>query len=130
MSAERDLFDAYRNWHRLAKAAHQAIQQRNWNFVLECQGIIQKIQPLVSQLTSEARLEWRQRKLDLAAKENQLFTIISELMALLESNQKLLRSVRAKAVSQREQLGQAGLNLKRLQTSYVFTRPSVWTSFS
>lgn len=130
MSAEQALFDAYRKWHRLAKSAQQAIHKRNWDFLLECQGVIRKIQPLISNLTLEARQEWRQRKLDVAAKEELLLAVTAELTTLLESNQKLLRTAQAAALSQREKLGQAGLNLKRLHTSYALTRPSAWTSFS
>jgi hypothetical protein len=62
MSAERALFDAYREWRRVAKAAQRAIHKRDWKFLLECQRIIQGIQPLISSLTREARNEWRLKK--------------------------------------------------------------------
>jgi hypothetical protein len=130
MSAEWALFSAYREWHRLARAGHNAIQKRDWNFLLESQQITRKIQSFIPDLTLQARNEWKERKLDSAAKENELRGIILELMTLLESNKKLLCTARANALSRREKIEQAGRNLKRLQSSYVLERSSVWTSFS
>jgi hypothetical protein len=130
MSAEQALFDAYREWHRLARAAHQAIYKRDWKFLLECQRVSRGIQPLISNLTREARKEWRLQKSNGEVKEAKLRTVISELFGLLESNQKLLQTCQARALSKREELERAGRNLKRLQRSYVLARSSAWTSFS
>jgi hypothetical protein len=130
MNAERALFDAYREWRRLAKAAHQAICKRDWKFLLECQGVVQEIQPLISNLTREARNEWRLKKTDAGVKEKRLRAVISELAGLLESNQKLLQACRAQALAKREKLEEAGRNLKRLQNSYILARSPAWSSFS
>ena len=130
MSAEQALFDAYREWQRLARASQAAICKRNWRFLFECQKIIQKRQPFISNLTREARGEWRQQKTNGAAKEKELNGVISELMKLLESNKQLLQVMRAAALSKREALEQAGRNLKRVQNSYILARSSTWTSFS
>lgn len=130
MSAERELFGAYREWHRLARAGHDAIHKQDWNFLLECQQITRKIQTFIPNLTLQARSEWKERELDSAAKENELRAVILELMKLLESNKKLLSAARKTALSRREKLEQAGQNLKRLQGSYVLERSSAWTSFS
>jgi hypothetical protein len=130
MSAEHALFGAYREWHRLARAGHQAIHKQDWNFLLECQQITSKIQSFIPDLTLQARNEWKEQKLDSAMKENELRTVILELMKLLESNKKLLCAARTTALSRREKLEQAGRNLKRLQSSYVLEHSSAWTSFS
>jgi hypothetical protein len=130
MSAERALFGAYREWYRLARAGHYAIRKQDWNFLLECQQITRKIQSFIPNLTLQARNEWKERKLDSEAKENELRSVILELMKLLESNKKLLCTARAAALSKREKLERAGRNLKRLQSSYVLGQPSAWTSFS
>jgi hypothetical protein len=130
MSAERALFGAYREWHRLAKAGHNAIHKRDWNFLLECQQITRKIQTFIPNLTLEARNEWKEQKLDSEVKEKELRAVILELMKLLESNKELLCSARTTALSRREKLEEAGRNLKRLQNSYVLGHPSAWTSFS
>jgi hypothetical protein len=129
MSAEGDLFEAYSEWHRLAKAGNKAIHKRDWGFVLECQSVTRKIQPSIARLTRQARGEWS-RKADAAAKEKRLGAIIAELMKQLESNKNLLRTARSTALCKRDMLEQAGRNLKRLQSSYAAARPSAWTSFS
>jgi hypothetical protein len=130
MSAERALFSAYREWHRLARAGHNAIHKRDWNFLQECQQLIRKIQSFIPNLTLQARNEWKEQKLDSALKENELRAVIIELMELLESNKQLLCLARENALSRRAKLEQAGRNLKRLQNSYVLAHPSEWTSFS
>jgi uncharacterized protein YhaN len=118
MNAERSLFDAYREWRRLAKACRKAICQRNWAFLLECQGAIRKLQPFITTVTQEARNEWKRSHVDRAAKETELRGVIFELEELAESNKKLLQAARAVALSKREQLERAGRNLRRIQSSY------------
>ena len=130
MSAERALFSAYREWHRLARAGQTAIHKQDWNFLIECQQITRKIQTFIPNLTLRARNEWKERESDCVAKENELRAVILELMKLLDSNKKLLSSARKTALSRREKLEQAGRNLKRLEASYVLERSSAWTSFS
>jgi hypothetical protein len=130
MSAERALFGAYREWHRLARAAHNAIHKRDWEFLLQCQQITGKIQSFIPNLAREARNEWKALKLDSAAKENELRAVILDLMDVLDSNKQLLSAAREAALGHREKIGRAGRNLKRLQTSYVLASPPGWTSFS
>jgi len=130
MSAEETLFRAYGEWYRLAAACHKAASKRDWNFLLECQCLIRKIQPFIPTLTRNARNEWKQHNLNAAEKENELRRVIMELMALLESNRSLLQAARTKAISERYKLERAGRNLKRLESSYVLARPPAWTSFS
>lgn len=129
MSAERALFDAYSEWHRLAKAGNKAIHKRDWDFLLECQTVTRKIRPSIARLTREARDEWKQ-KTDAVVKERRLNAAILELMKQLESNKNLLRTARSMALCKRDMLEQAGRNLKRLQNSYAGARPPAWTSFS
>jgi chromosome segregation ATPase len=130
MSAERALFDAYQKWHRLAKAGHKAICKRDWGFLHDCQNVVREIQPSIARLHEEVRREWKQSKTDYSSKEKKLRALISELKGLLESNQKLLHSVRSVMLAKREKLDQVGRNLRRLQTSYTSPRRSAWTSFS
>jgi hypothetical protein len=130
MSAERALLGAYREWYRLAKAGQNAIQKRDWEFLSQCQQITGKIQSFIPNLAREARNEWKARKLDSVAKENELRVVILDLMKLLESNKRLLCKAQAAALGRREKIEQAGRNLKRLQSSYVLARPPGWTSLS
>ncbi|HEX3624949.1 MAG TPA: hypothetical protein VH280_05910 [Verrucomicrobiae bacterium] len=130
MTSERSLFDAYREWRRLAKACQKAISRRNWAFLSECQNAIKKLQPSITAITQQVRDQWKRSQVDHTAKENQLRTTILELMALLESNKKLLQAARAVAISKREELEITGRRLKRIQGSYSLAQPSAWTSLS
>jgi hypothetical protein len=130
MSAENSLLEAYEEWHRLTEAEGKAIRMRDWNFLLDCQRVIQKLQPVITQLNREVREEWRQTGVDLAAKEKKLRTVISELIEMGRKNKLLIQEAREVAKAERDQLEQASLNLKRLQQSYVAARPAAWVSFS
>ena len=130
MNAERALFDAYRNWRRLARACQKAIGQRNWPFLLRCQGAIKEIQSFTTSATRQVRDEWSRSNADTATKEHELRAIILELKELAESNKKQLQAARATALSRREQLEQVGRNLRRIQVSYGSAQPRVWTRLS
>jgi hypothetical protein len=130
MSAEGALLEAYAEWRRLARAGNKAIRLRRWRFLLECQAAAQKLQPLITRLAREARSEWRQAGADLAAKEKKISRVVLELIEAVESNKSLLQAALEAAKSERQQLEQASLNLKRLQKSYVSVRRPGWTSFS
>jgi len=111
-------------------AVGRAIRLRNWNFLRECQEVIQNLQPQITRLTQEARAEWRQSGTNLATKERELNAIISELIELGRRNRSLLQAARQAVQPERERLEQAGQNLRRLQQSYTVARPAAWTSFS
>jgi hypothetical protein len=130
MSAEQALLNAYAEWHRLTKAEGNAIRLRNWNFLLECQEALKKLQPFISQLNFAARSEWKNSGTDYFEKEKAVHAIVSELIELGRRNQALLKVAREAALAKREQLEQAGRNLKRLQLAYVSARSPAWTSFS
>jgi hypothetical protein len=130
MSAEQTLFEKYREWRRLTVAAGRAIQRRNWDFLGECQELIQKLQSQVTQLTREARDEWAKSGTDLAAKEAELRVVVSGLIELGRRNQERLQAARQAAQAERGRLERAGQNLRLLQQSYAFARPAGWTSFS
>jgi hypothetical protein len=130
MSAEKALLDAYGEWRRLARAASRAIRLRNWPLLTECQDVIQKLQPQITRLTREARHEWLQSKVGLAAGEKKIHQAVLELIELVKSNKSMLQAAREAAHSRRQQMEQASQNLKRLQQSYAAARPAAWTSFS
>jgi hypothetical protein len=130
MSAEQALFESYREWRRLSVAAGRAIQQRNWDFLRDCQELVRQLQPQIDQQAREARAEWLQSGADLAAKEAEIGVIVAELVELGQRNQSWLRDARRAAQAERGRLEQAGQNLRLLQQSYAFARPAGWTSFS
>jgi hypothetical protein len=130
MSAEKALFDAYHEWHRLARAEGSAIRSGNWNLLQECQSRVRQFPPLITRLTCEARGEWRESTADPMAKEKKLQTIISGLMESTRQNLDLIRARRELARAKQEAAAAASRNLKRLQSSYAAARPGRWVSFS
>jgi hypothetical protein len=130
MSTEKALLDAYAEWRRLARAGGRAIRLRQWGLLLECQQVSQKLQPQITRLTREARNEWRASGADPVAQGEKIQSVVLELIDLVKSNKSMLKAARDAARSERKQLEQASQNLKRLQQSYVVSRPAAWTSFS
>jgi hypothetical protein len=130
MNTEQALLDACSEWHRLALAARKAIGRRDWGLFSECHEAVKKIQPLITNLSRKWRSESEQSAEHFVAKEKKIRLVVSELIELTRHNQKLLHSARKTALARREELEQAGRNLKRLQFSYVSARPAAWTSFS
>ena len=118
MNAEKELLNAYRDWHRLARAEAKAIQTRNWNLLSDCQLAITDFQTLTSRLIIEARKEWESAGFNPVEKERHLQVYIQELITLTRDNQALLQSAKDGAALKLEELGQAGQNIKRLRQSY------------
>lgn len=118
MSAEHELLNAYREWHRLACAEAKAIRTHNWSLLADCQLAITDFQTLVSRLHAEAQQEWQGAGLDCSAKEHSLQVFAHELLDLTRQNQVLLQQVKDEACLRLGELGEAGQNLQRLQRSY------------
>jgi hypothetical protein len=118
MNAEQELLNAYREWHRLARAEAKAIRTHNWSLLADCQLAITDFQKLISRLSLDARREWETAGLDCAAKESAIKVFAAELIDLTQQNRVLLQQVKDEACAQLENLGEAGRNLHRLQRSY------------
>ena len=118
MNAENELLNAYRDWHRLARAEAKAIRTRNWDLLADCQLAITDFQTLIGRLTIEARKEWERAGLNAVEKERHIQVFIQSLIELTRQNQALLQSAKDEAALKLEELGQAGKNIRRLQRSY------------
>ncbi len=126
MSAESELFHAYREWHRLAQAETKAIQTRNWDLLDDCHLAIKDFQAHITTLTREARAEWQRTGCNLAEKESNLRIFVSELVDLTRRNQGLLQKTIQNVRQQLDQFGAVGRNLKLLQRSYGLV-PAAWS---
>jgi hypothetical protein len=120
MNAEEELLHAYREWHRLAQAENKAIRTRNWDLLSDCHLAIKDFQSHITGLTQAARAEWQRNGCNAAEKEKNIKVLVSSLVELTRHNHNLLLTTRNNARIQLEQLGEAGINLKRLQRSYGF----------
>ena len=118
MSAEHELFHAYREWRRLVEAEGLAIQQHNWDLLADCHLAIRDFQDLVPRLMLAAREEWHRPGSDLAEKEKTVQRFVSELLVLTRRNQNLLQTARTNASQRLDELGETRRNLKKLHHSY------------
>lgn len=130
MTAESALLDAYAEWRRLVAAAGYAIRSRNWEFVKECHGVIEELQPRITELTREASSEWQHSGMSYSAGREKVRLAVLELIKLVESNKSMINSVRESVTPEYQQRQQAGRNLKRLQKSYAAVHRQTWSSFS
>ena len=125
MNAERELLHAYGEWRRLAEAEGKAIQSRNWPLLADCQHAIQDFQTHVSRLTLDARDEWKRAGDDRVEKEKSIQPLVNELIAITRQNHALLSAARNTAQHRLGELGEAGVNLKRLHRSYAHGGPAL-----
>lgn len=130
MNAEQAMFEAYREWHRLAKAEKEAICTSNWGLLTAFQKALENIYGRISELSAAARDEWAKSGVDSAAKEQLLDATVHELLVLGRSNQALLNAATEAAQARLTQLNEAGRNVQRLKHSYGFPPPTAWSSFS
>jgi hypothetical protein len=130
MRAESALLDAYTEWRRLAAAAGYAIRSRNWSFVQECYGVIERLQPQITQLTLEATSEWHRSGISCPEGREKIRLAVLELIKLVESNKSMINSVRERVTSDYQERQQAGRNLKRLQKSYAMVQRQTWSTLS
>jgi hypothetical protein len=119
MKAENALLETYAEWRRLAEAAKQAIRSGNWPFVLECQKVIEQLQPQITELARQVKSEWQRSGIDPLAAGKKLHSAVLELINLVESNKALINSAQERVKSENQQRQHAVQNLKRLQQSYA-----------
>lgn len=130
MMADEALLEACAEWRRLAQAVNTAIQSRRWDFVVECQALIHRLQPQITRLSRQARDERASSAKADGAGGEKLESIVLELIKLVESNKSLLNSAQERVTAEHEQRQQASRNLKRLQQSYAAMHQPAWSSLS
>jgi hypothetical protein len=130
MSAENQLQDAYREWRRLAETEGDAIRNRNWPLVSDCQNALQQLQPQIVRHTQQAQAEWTRLGAGRAGKEKSFRAMVLELIEIESRNKELLDQVRQVAQTRLGQLSQASHTLRQVQRSYAPAQPTAWTSFS
>jgi hypothetical protein len=131
MTHEHALFEAYRDWRRLAELEGEGIRTSDWPLVTDCQNRLAALQTRLIRLTTNAREEWRRNGADLAQKEENLRQTVSSLMQLEMENSARLSATKEIARTQLNQLHAVRQNLKRVQRSYsTVVASGHWNSFS
>jgi hypothetical protein len=118
LNAECDLFEACREWRRLAEAEGEAIRTRNWDLCSACQTALQDLRDRVTALMPVVRAEWSQPGGDGAARQQSLDDTLRQLIGLERRNLTLLNNLRAAGHAKIQQLNQAKIKLKQLRRSY------------
>jgi hypothetical protein len=118
MNAENELLNAYREWHRLARAESKAIRTRNWDLLADCQLAIKDFQTLIGRLTLDARREWEAAGGKWDEREKHISIFVNELIELTRQNQADLQTAKNEAAARLGHLQDANRNLKMLQRSY------------
>jgi hypothetical protein len=130
MNARKELFAAYAEWRRWSELESTAIEAANWPRVHDCQRAKQSLQARIIRATDQARQECTRFGLQHAELENEVRTVVAELIQWEARNSESLAEQRQTARGERAALGRASLNLRRLHRSYGGGRAAGWTSFS
>jgi len=130
MNPERDLFEACREWRRLAEAEGEAIRTGNWGFCAACQKSLQHLRERMSALMPAVRAEWRQAGGDYAARMQAFDDTVHQLIKLERRNHTLVKFVRAATHAKLQQFNQTLIKLKQLRQAYGFAHGPAVHSFS
>jgi hypothetical protein len=117
MNPEDALSDLYREWRRLAEIEGEAIRNRDWGLVSDCQKALGELQPRIVRQSE-------------AAPKQACQAMVAELLELEQRNNELLAQCRQAAFIRRTQLDQTRANLRRIQRSYASTPQAGWVTFS
>lgn len=118
-SAESELYRAYAEWRRLAEAEGEAIRAGNWSFLRDCHNALSELQVRIDSLNEQAAQEWAALGIDAAPRRAAFKTMVKDLLKIEHHNHHLLEQRRRKMMAQKEELGIATLNLRRIQKSYT-----------
>jgi hypothetical protein len=130
MMIHNNLQNACKDWRRLAETEGEAIRNRNWPLVTDCQNALQQLQPQIIRCIQYTQEEWICLGQDRAVKEKSHHAVVLALIEIESHNHELLEEARQAAQARLGQLAQASHTLRRRQRSYAPARPTAWTSFS
>jgi hypothetical protein len=130
MSASHELEADYQEWQRLAEAEGDAIRAGNWLQACDCQNALKSLQPRIIEHTARAQQEWADDASSRTLSEENLRSIVTQLIELERRNYSLLDSRLHSARAEMNKLDLANHTLNRIQRSYAPSRPPGWSSFS
>jgi hypothetical protein len=130
LNAERDLFEACREWRRLAEAEGEAIRTSNWGLCAACQKSLQHLRERMSALMPAVRAEWRQSGSECAARMQAFDDTVHQLIKLERRNHTLVKAVREATHNKLQQINQTRIKLRRLRQAYGFAHGPAVHSFS
>ncbi len=127
LSALRGYYD---QWRSLTEAEGEAIRGGHWPQVAQLQETKRQLQPLILGATRELRAECARCGVDAAAVEEQLRSLVEQLVQLESRNGQSLAEQLRQSHAQLQQLDIAGRNLNQIRRAYSRAREANWESFS
>ncbi|HEY2952439.1 MAG TPA: hypothetical protein VGK40_07650 [Verrucomicrobiae bacterium] len=130
MNAENELLKLYRQWAALSEAEFEAIRNRAWLRLDECQEKKKLLQVEIERATGAARQELQMAGLapDVIARRFQ--PVVEQLISLELKNTKALNVRQHEAGQQQLELQQASLHLRQIHRAYVPGPAPGWNSYS
>ena len=130
MNAENELFQHYRQWAALSEAEFEAIRNRAWLRLHECQEKKKLLQAEIERATGAARQEWQRAGLAADVWAERCRPVVEQLISQELKNAEALQARQQEAGQQQQELQQAGLHLRQIHRAYVPGPVPVWNSYS
>ncbi|HUI06980.1 MAG TPA: hypothetical protein VL486_08220 [Verrucomicrobiae bacterium] len=120
----------YEQWRSLTEAEGEAIRGGAWQQVAQLQETKRQLQQLILGATRELRAECARCGMDAAVVEQQLRSLIEQLVQLESRNGQCLAEHLHQCHGQLQQLDLAARNLSHIRRAYSPAREARWESFS
>ena len=126
---QRSLLQAYQSWRDLTARERAALQKNDWVRVTECQSAKSDLQFRILHLTEAAQRE--SALLATSSKfEQQLRTIVAELISSEKSNIELIKGRRRTAEVHKKELDSMQTTLARVHRTYGNSWETCWSTYS
>jgi hypothetical protein len=130
MNAENELLKLYRQWAALSEAEFEAIRNRAWLKLDECQEKKKLLQARIEQATGAAQQELQMAGLPADVIARRFQPVVEQLISLEQKNAEALNARQQEAGQQQRELQQASLHLRQIHRAYVPGPAPVWNSYS
>jgi len=120
----------YEQWRSLTEAEGEAIRSGLWQQVGQLQESKRQLQEMILSATRELRAECARCGVDAAVVEQQLHSLVEQLVQLESRNGQSLAEQLHQSHTQLQQLEGAGHKLDQIRRAYCPTREANWESFS
>jgi hypothetical protein len=126
MTPEAQLLELYQQWRALTHAETAAIQEGNWDRLLEAQNQKKSLQERIDAAESErSRSAEGQRPGELGLNET-----LHELILLEQQNASALAARQQELEFEQREIDNSRTNLRQLKRAYSASPSAVWQSYS
>lgn len=130
MQAHAHLCALYESWRELTQQEAEAIRTAFWSKVTKCQHEKHKLQKDIVSATEALQIEVAAQGLSQARVDEEMRTIVDELIILESRNDGLLANQRERARREEAALERSSRNLRRVHRAYSGRPSTAWQSYS